>query len=80
MSTIDGQVAAVSKRVSKQFGRWVSYGHTEAPIERAAKAGKAAASGSAAGFTAEQRAEVSERMKNNWAKRRKSDAKDYSRP
>ena len=32
VSTIDGQVAAVSKRVAKQFGKWVPYTHTDAPI------------------------------------------------
>jgi len=76
VSTIDGQVAAVSKRVAKQFGKWVPYTHTDAPVERAAKAGKAGSKRQRRRFTAEQRAEVSERMKKYWAKRRKADAKE----
>jgi hypothetical protein len=76
VSAIDSQVATVSKRVAKQFGKWVPYAQSEAPIERAAKAGKAGSKRQRRRFTAEQRAEVSERMKRYWAKRRKADAKE----
>jgi hypothetical protein len=77
VASIDGQVAAVSKRVSKQLGKWVPYGPpTEGPAEKAAKAGKTGSKRSRRKFTAEQRAEVAERMKKYWAKRRKAAAKE----
>ena len=77
VQNIDSQVAAVSKRVSKQFGKWVPYGApAEGPAEKAAKAGKSGSKRARRKFTAEQRAEVAERMKKYWAKRRKADAKD----
>lgn len=69
---IDAQVAAVSKRVSKQLGKWVPYGApAEGRPEKAAKAGKAGSKRQRRTFTPEQRAEVAERMKKYWAKRRK---------
>lgn len=77
VGTIDGQVAAVSKRVTKQLGKWVPYGApAEGPAEKAAKAGKTGSKRSRRKFTAEQRAEVAERMKKYWAKRRKAEAKE----
>jgi hypothetical protein len=77
VQSIDSQVAAVSKRVSKQLGKWVPYGApAEGPAEKAAKAGKSGSKRSRRKFTAEQRAEVAERMKKYWAKRRKADAKE----
>ena len=77
VASIDGQVAAVSKRVSKQLGKWVPYvAPTEGALEKAAKAGKSGSKRARRKFTAEQRAEVAERMKKYWAKRRKADAKE----
>jgi hypothetical protein len=77
VQAIDGQVAAVSKRVTKQLGKWVPYGAPqEGRLEKAAKAGKAGSKRSRRKFTAEQRAEVAERMKKYWAKRRKAEAKE----
>jgi hypothetical protein len=77
VQSIDSQVAAVSKRVAKQFGRWVPYAApAEGPAEKAAKAGKAGSKRARRKFTAEQRAEVAERMKKYWAKRRKAEAKE----
>jgi hypothetical protein len=74
---IDAQVAAVSKRVTKQLGEWIPYGApAEGALERAAKAGKTGSKRSRRKFTAEQRAEVAERMKKYWAKRRKAEAKE----
>ena len=77
VQSIDSQVAAVSKRVTKQLGKWVPYGAPqEGSAEKAAKAGKTGSKRSRRKFTAEQRAEVAERMKKYWAKRRKAEAKD----
>jgi len=77
VQSIDGQVAAVSKRVSKQLGKWIPYGApAEGAAEKAAKAGKTGSKRSRRKFSAEQRAEVAERMKKYWAKRRKAEAKE----
>src|SRR4051794_36952590 len=74
---IDSQVGAVSKRVAKQLGKWVPYGApAEGALEKAAKAGKSGSKRTRRKFTAEQRAEVAERMKKYWAKRRKAEAKE----
>ena len=75
VASIDTQVAAVSKKVAKQFGKWVPYSNSEAPVEKAAKAGKAGSKRQRRKFSAEQRAEVSERMRKYWAARRKAKAK-----
>jgi hypothetical protein len=75
VASIDTQVAAVSKKVAKQFGRWVPYGSGDAPVAKAAKAGKAGSKRQRRKFSAEQRAEVSERMRKYWAARRKAEAK-----
>ena len=75
VASIDTQVAAVSKKVAKQFGKWVPYGSVEAPVAKAAKAGKAGSKRQRRKFSAEQRAEVSERMRKYWAGRRKAEAK-----
>ena len=41
VQSIDSQVAAVSKGVSKQLGKWIPYSApAEGPVEKAAKAGK----------------------------------------
>src|SRR5690348_2494851 len=59
--SIDGQVAAVNRRVAAQFGKWVPYA--------AESAGKAAGAVTVAGrrarrkFSAAQKAEVSARMR-----------------
>ena len=75
--SIDSQVAAVSRRVSRQLEKWVPYGASaEGALEKAAKAGKTGSKRSRRKFTAEQRAEVAERMKKYWAKRRKAEAKE----
>lgn len=72
VASIDSQVAAVSKRVTKQLGKWIPYSApTEGPAQKAAKAGKTGSKRARRKFTAEQRAEVAERMKKYWAKRRK---------
>jgi hypothetical protein len=77
VASIDSQVAAVSKRVTKQLGKWVPYGApAEGPASKVVKAGKAGSKRSRRKFTAEQRAEVAERMKKYWAKRRKAEAKE----
>jgi hypothetical protein len=75
VATIDAQVAAVSKKVAKQFGKWVPYRTVDAPVAKAAKAGKAGSKRQRRKFSAEQRAEVSERMRKYWAARRKAGAK-----
>jgi hypothetical protein len=77
VASIDSQVAAVSKRVSKQFGRWVPYGrHQEDAVDKAVKAGKAGSRRQRArSFTPEQRAEAAARMKKYWAARKKAEAK-----
>jgi hypothetical protein len=74
---IDGQVAAVSRKVAKQFGKWVPYAGTQGTaVTKAVKAGKAGSRRQRRrAFTAEQRAEVAARMKAYWAKRRKAEAK-----
>jgi hypothetical protein len=74
VASIDSQVAAVSKKVAKQFGKWVPYS-SDVPDTKAAKAGKAGSRRQRRKFTAEQRAEVSERMRKYWAARRKAEAK-----
>jgi hypothetical protein len=71
VASIDSQVAAVSKKVAKQFGRWVPYSGA-APDTKAGKASKAGSKRQRRKFTAEQRAEVSERMRKYWAARRKA--------
>ena len=77
VSSIDSQVAAVSKRVTRQLGKWVPYGGPQdGPLEKAAKAGKSGSKRARRKFTAEQRAEVAERTKKYWAKRRKAEAKE----
>ena len=77
VQSIDSQVSAVSKRVSKQLGTWIPYGApAEGALEKAAKAGKSGSKRARRKFTAEQRAEVAERMKKYWAKRRKAEAKE----
>jgi hypothetical protein len=72
VASIDTQVAAVSKKVAKQFGKWVPYSYGDAPVAKAAKAGKAGSKRQRRKFSAEQRAEVSERMRKYWAARRKA--------
>jgi hypothetical protein len=77
VQSIDTEVSAVSKRVAKQLGKWVPYGApAEGPAEKAAKAGKTGSKRARRKFTAAQRAEVAERMKKYWAKRRKAEAKE----
>ena len=76
VASIDSQVAAVSKRVSKQFGKWVPYGRQETAVDKAVKAGKAGSRKQRArSFTPEQRAEAAARMKKYWAARKKAEAK-----
>src|SRR5687768_15902507 len=70
VAAIDGQVASVRSRVAKQFGKWVPYAGEAAG--KAAGAASAAARKGRRKFSAAQRAEVAERMKKYWAKRKKA--------
>ena len=76
VASIDAQVSAVSKKVARQFGKWVPYRNGNArAATTAAKAGEAGSKRKRRKFSAEQRAEVSERMRKYWAARRKTEAK-----